>query len=372
LQEADDRVLDDGGGLAILGGVGVMLGLWLLARGMGGYRRAGRIGGTSTSTISTAAAGEVRISGTVEPAELILTSPLQSAACVYYRSRIEESDVARGPSGLGEGLFDDERAIAFRVRDASGSVRVFPRGARFDVPDRFDERSGSPGDDPPGLMLRTGDAIGLAQPSREALIERLLTVRPPASDGAPAGLGLSTGYSDRRVRYREARIEPGDTVTVIGGLMPFGDLPDPLGASDVTAALDPLSALSDPIIAADLAEARAAGQLAPDPVEAWGNAAIPGFGIGQPVRSPELDPAAHPAELAAPGAEARNEALFEIAPDHLVLAAAPESPLLIAVGTPGAAVQRQERSFLVGLLGAILAIASAFVVALALSGTLAS
>ena len=357
-------MLGDGGGAVLLAGLGVALGLWLLARGMAGYRRASRIGDTSTSSIASAAAGEVRIAGVVEPAELILTSPLQGARCVYYRASVEEPG-----RGRRQTVYSDERAVGFRVRDPSGVVRVFPRGAQVDVPIRLDESSGSLGERPPGLHLRAGDAISVAEPDRETQIARLLTVRHPAGeDGLPFWLADAGGAGRAPRRFREARLEPGEAVTVVGHLLPFGDLPDPLGASDVTGALDPLSALEDPEIAADLAAARAAGLLEPDPAEAWGNAAIPGFGIGRPVRPPELDPAAIPAEVAE-GA-AGDETLFEIRADELVLAAAADAPLLIAAGTPGAAVQRQEGAFLVGLLGAVLAIASALVAALALAGLL--
>ena len=69
--------------LTIGSALGIAFGLGLLARGMAGPRRAARIGDTASSTISALAVGEVRISGVVEPAELTLTSPLQSRTCVY-------------------------------------------------------------------------------------------------------------------------------------------------------------------------------------------------------------------------------------------------------------------------------------------------
>ena len=124
----------------------------------------------------------------------------------------------------------------------------------------------------------------------------------------------------------------------------------------------------DPEVAADLAEARAAGLLADDVDEAWGNAAIPGFGIGKPVRAPELDPAAHALPPAAAEDAARYERTFHIAPGTLIIASAPDVPLLIAHGVPGTAVDRYQDRFIVGLLGAILAIASAMTVAIMLGG----
>ena len=134
--------------------LGIAFGLGLLARGMAGQRRAARIGDTASSTISAIAVGEVRVSGVVEPAELTLTSPLQSRTCVYYRAKVKES---KGDSERT--LLDEERAVGFRLRDASGNVRVFPRGAHFLVPDSFKEGTGLMGDEPPGLHLRDGSAF---------------------------------------------------------------------------------------------------------------------------------------------------------------------------------------------------------------------
>jgi hypothetical protein len=147
--------------------------------------------------------------------------------------------------------------------------------------------------------------------------------------------------------------------------MPFGDLADPAEA-DVALGSDVPA--DDPEVAADLAAARAAGALADDPEDAWGNAAIPGFGIGRPVVAPSLDAAAHPLPLADPDAAARADRTFRIAPETLVLAASDEVPLLIAYGQPGSVVGRSRDRFVVGLLGAILAIGSAMLLAVSLTG----
>jgi hypothetical protein len=132
-------------------------------------------------------------------------------------------------------------------------------------------------------------------------------------------------------------------------------------------ATDPLVGLDDPLVAAEVAEARAAGTLL-TPEEAWGNAAIPGFGIGRPVREPELDPEADRPAIE-PESRAREAAArFDIAPDTLVIAAAEGSPLLIAEGAPEAVVAREQGRFLLGLLGAALAVGSAIVAAIVLGG----
>ena len=354
--------------LVALAGGGVIGGMVLLGRGFTGYREAARISGTSPSRIVSIAVGEVLVSGVVEPAELTLVSPLQSTPCVFYRARIDESGDDDASTA-----FREEAAVGFRVRDDSGDLRVFPRAARFDVPPRFEERTGALGETPAGLRIRSGPAYGPAQ-DRDAQIAALLTVRP-AGSGLPGDDGgrwqgfasAHLGGSRRARSYTEARIEPGDVVTVVGRAMPFDQLDDPTSA-DVHDAGSSLA--DDPEIAADLAAARAAGMLVSDAEEAWGNAAIPGFGIGRPVREPELDEAATDPPLATADDAARFRRTFEIAPDALILAASPEVPLVIALGAPSVAAGRHERQFLVGLLGAVVAIGSAMALALMLGGGL--
>ena len=340
---------------------GIVLGLVFLVRGFGAYRAAGRITGTSVSRISSMAVGEVLVSGTAEPIELTLISPLQSIPCIYYRSRITEAS-----DGDGRDVFEEERAVGFRVRDASGAVRVFPSGARFDVPDRYDESPSAWGGGPIGLMPRTGSVFAPGPDDRESQIAALLTVR--AGGAALVGKsGVPLATTSGRNHYREARIEAGDPVTVVGRVLPFADLDDPADAN--LAAGSGIEA-SDPEIAADLAEARAAGLLAATPGEARGNAAIEGFGIGRPVRAPELHPAANLPPPPDPVLAARAAAAFAIAPDALILATAEDLPLLISLGAPTQVAARQQWQFVLGLGGATLAIASAMALAVVLQGGL--
>jgi hypothetical protein len=313
--------------LAAIPVIGLIAGLVLLGRGLLAYRTAGRFGDISSSTIRSIAAGEVRVSGTIEAAELTLTSPIQGRPCVYYRARIYESGDREERT-----VFEEERAAGFRIRDSSGDLRVFPRCARFDVPTGYREGTGLLGDEPIGIDLR----LGLFDPSA------------------------------RRRTYEEARLEVGDAVTAIGTVLPFELLPDPAGADEEGG-----SGVSstDPEVAADLAEARAAGILAADPAAAWGNAAIAGFGIGAPVRPPALDPAGDPLPIASKAAAEAAERTFDIAPDAFVLAAGPDSPLLIAAGSPGAIEARGQGRVLLGLGGAVLAIGSAVGLAVVLGNS---
>ncbi len=341
--------------IAVLAAGGLIAGLALLARGFAGYRRANRVGDVATSRIATIPAGEVRVSGIVEPAEVLLVSALQSVPCVYYRATVRQGDDDHDDEVLA-----DERAIGFRVRDASGSVRVFPQHARWDVPARFEDHSSTLEGEPAGLRVRTGPAYTMAAPDREQQVAALLAtdLTPPG----PLPLSLRSGTGQRR--YVEARIEPGDTVTIIGRAVPFGQLVDP-GEADM--ATGHALAVDDPEVAANIAEARAAGLLVADPEEAWGNAAIPGFGIGRPVREPDLDAEADRPSLAAPEEAARAARTFDIAPEELVVAAGPSLGLLVALGDPATVTSRNQTAFVLGLLGAALAIGSAIVIGMTLT-----
>ncbi len=329
---------------------GMLAGLGMLWRGFGSYRTATRVADHGTSSVASMAAGEVRLTGIIEPAEVTLVSPLQSTACVYYHATIES-----GSESSEGGNLDEERAVGFVLRDSTAAVRIFPRGARWDAPLAFDDRSNGFGDPPPGLALRTGSAIGPAALSHEAAVAALLSVR--AASLVPILRGRKT--------FRERRLGPGDAITVIGRAVPFGILSDPTEADVDVGSIVPAD---DPEILANIAEAREAGLLVGDARTAWGNAAIPGFGIGRPVRAPDLDEAAHRLALADAAAAAVTAQRFDIDPNELVLASAPDVPLLIAYGAPGAVAERHQDRFSVGLLGAVIAIASALVLAIGVTG----
>lgn len=355
------------------GGAGVLGGLVLLVRGMTAYRSGEAVRGTGTSRIESLAAGEVRLVGTIAPGPVALVSPLQSVPCVYYHARILED---RGRERTV--TLDDERAVGFLLNDDTGTLRVFPRGARWDALTCFDEQTDWTGGDPPGLNRNHGAGVTTATLDRDAAIAALLTVHAPDGsrvddsrgilDGGAGhlgvGFGSTAGFGARR-HYEERRLAPGDVVTIVGSAVPFADIEDPATADRD----DPTRALDDPEVARNLAEAREAGILASSPEEAWGNAAIPGFGVGRPTRAPDLDPAALPLPLAPAAAEAAASAVFDIAPGELVMAVTPDRPLLIRFGSPGEAVARDQWALTRGLAGVVIAIVSALVLALAVQGT---
>ncbi|HEY3523834.1 MAG TPA: hypothetical protein VGK63_09025 [Candidatus Limnocylindrales bacterium] len=349
--------------LGLLAAGGVVAGLVLLVRGMRGYLESSRITDTATSPIESLAAGEVRISGAIEAADVLLVSPLQSHECVWYRADVTES---RGRDSAR--LLHDERSVGFRVRDATGSIRVFPRGARIDAPDDLHAATDPFGGDPPGLDLRRGSALAPTAADRGALVAKLLAVRP--DDGLDGDLAALGGMGGGSRRYREARLDPGDVVTIVGAALPFAELADPEAAdlSDGPAG----AGTDDPEVAADLTAARLDGSLAPSADAAWGNAAIPGFGIGRPTRTPTLDPLARPepaVEVASSDASG-DASRFDIGPDELVVALTGDVPLLVVAGAPGLAASRGTDRFAVGLAGAAVSILSAIILAVVVGGAI--
>ena len=71
--------------------------------------------------------GRCASAGSCEAVDQLLTSPLQSRPCVWYRARIESTDDSRRV------LLDEERAVHFRITDGRGSIRVAPTGARWEI-----------------------------------------------------------------------------------------------------------------------------------------------------------------------------------------------------------------------------------------------
>ena len=355
-------------GLAIMGLIG---GIVLFARGLVAYRRDRLISVVATSSLDGLAAGEVRVSGRVHAVDQLLTSPIQSRPCVWYRARIESTDDNRRV------LLDEERAVHFSITDGRGHIRVVPGGARWEIGTAYAESTSLTGGEPPGLDRRRGAGYGMVMPEdpdtmtdaqRQAAIEALLTVGPPApleaTDGDDAGSFLegALGTSGGR-RYREARLEVGETVTIVGQALPWADVRQYLEAMGGGGNVD--RAIAD-----DIADAREAGELAASPEEAWGNAAIPGFGIGRPTRPPELHPDAQPPPAVEPTAHEVAMDRYQIPADELVLARASGGTLAIYLGTPRVATQQHDLAFLLGLVGAVMAVCCTLALGAVLTGTL--
>ena len=241
-------VADDLVSVSALGVVGIAGGLVLMVRGMDDYRSSLRVADTSTSSIASIAAGEVRISGTIEMAETTLVSPIERVPCVYFRTTVEEG---RTPLSSGH-RSTEERSIGFRVRDATGSIRVFPHGARVDAPEKPPSFEAFRGTDPaPADAAQDGAAA--VDPEGPGALENAVEDAMVIASAVPSRTAwTSTPGMDGSQRYHEIRLEIGDPVTIVGRALPFGDLPDPT-AADAGSGSDPV--LDDPEIAADIAAA---------------------------------------------------------------------------------------------------------------------
>lgn len=355
----------------ILASAGFMGGIVLFMRGLLAYRRDRLISAVATSSLASIAAGEVRVSGIVEAIGQTLVSPLRSRPCVWYRARVEES------GEKGRVLLAEERALGFRIADESGTIRVLPQGARWEIDPVLEGSTSMGGDGPSGLQLRAGPGLApfvpddpdlMTESQRQAAIEALLTVKPPAPASAGAlgdrgvalgsGIGIGSGSGHR---YSEACLEPGEVVTVIGQALPWSDVHELVIARDGGSNVERA-------IAEDIAVARAAGHLVASPDEAWGNAAILGFGIGRPTRPPDLDPEAHPPELSDTEAETAASDSFDIPDEDLVLTGGRHGPLAIYAGAPLEATTHHDFAFAVGILGAGMAVLCALGLGAILSG----
>jgi hypothetical protein len=371
--------------LLALGIVGVIGGVIAFLHGLGAYRREAIVASIATSSVDGLAAGEVRLSGTVQALGVTLVSALQSAPCVWYHARVVDGNQSENV------LLDEQRGVEFLLKDDTGIVRVVPRDLHAEVDPVFDASTDLLGDDPIGLDRRSGPSSMVApEIDRQAAINALLTVRPAMANSmddtslhSTLGFGgFGMGFNTKlhtltrgRRHYVEQRISPGDRVTIIGTARPYGEV-DPIGP-EATATLDPTT-FDDPTLAADMEEARATGALADTARQAWGNAAIPGFGIGHPTELPVLDANAAPEvpDVAIRSASAMpnppnpvdspvNPAnpLAEPTPETLVIAGADSTPLTVYAGSPEEATAFDRDAFYRGLCGAALAIAAACAVA---------
>jgi hypothetical protein len=347
-------------GLAI---IGFVTGIALLVRGMIAYRREAVVSAIATSTADALAAGEVRLTGTVEPLAMTLVSPLQSRPCVWYHGRIVEHE------GRSERtVLDESRGLDFALRDVTGTVRVVPAHLHAELEPAFDASTDMFGSDPPGLDRRIGPSSEALPADRQAAIADLLTVKPAGSQpasGAESLGGVLGGPGTGRRHYTEYRIEPGEQITVLGFARPYSEVdPTPPEAVGQT---DP-DTIDDPVVAADLARAQARGTLAKSAREAWGNEAIPGFGIGRPVEKPVLDPGVRAPEPPDPAIARRAKEVFDLPPETLVVTTDPARQLTVYAGSPTAATSFDRAAYLRGLAGGALTIASVLVLAFAVRG----
>ena len=234
------------------------------------------------------------------------------------RRRHGESAAMRDPATT------EERSIGFRVRDATGSLRVFPRGARFDAPVRFDVETDLLGDDPPDSTIRHGGSTRPAEIDEAAAAAALLTVDPRVP-AAPAGLAVAAdgGRTRSRGSSREirSRSSAGHSPSPISQTRPARISAAPRIRSVTTRRSPPTSPRRGPTGRSSTTRPRP-GATPRSPASGSG-----GRSSLRPSTRPRTRSRSADAEAAA-----RAERTFRIAPETLVLAASDEVPLLIAYG----------------------------------------
>ncbi len=130
----------------------------------------------------------VKISGQVKQLDRLLEAPLTGRSCVFYRVLVEER-IQSGKNSRWRTLIDEYEATDFLVTDATAVARINVAGAD------------------PVLVLDAHFTSGTWNDAEPAL-ERYLARFGEKSTGL---LGFN-----RKIRYREAVLEPGEGVAVLG------------------------------------------------------------------------------------------------------------------------------------------------------------
>ena len=293
----------------------LVVGLMAFVRGLLEYRRGVRVSSIRTSVVAGLAAGEVRLTGTIEPLVAALVSPLQGKPAVWYQASIVED------GRDSRTVMHEERAVEFGLRDETGVVRVVPRGASWVVPAAFSESTRRGADEPAGLQRRVDTA---ADATSVAVDPSSASSAGTAIDSTSA-LGETSGSLASKLRamldgkreYQEARLEPGQMVTVVGFAMPPGELSVEGG---VVAAADAVEGV-ERVYSADTVDAAA------------------------------VDDGAAP-------------------PEQLVISSGPQGGLVVYAGDPSQARGRHDQNFMLGLGGAIMAGSAAVVLIVLVNGSM--
>lgn len=181
-----------------LGGVGTLLGLAFFLSSFSRLKLLRAITNTPTSKVRSAAMGFVELNGLAEPDGEPLTGPLSGVPCVWWRFTVEEERKRTNSEGESETywhtLADERLDRPFRLRDATGELRVDPQGAEVDTK--------------PRLKTTSGGLFSGAKPTGPRM--------------ADFGGG---GFFGRRMRYTEWRVEPQRPLFALGELRPSAQGP---------------------------------------------------------------------------------------------------------------------------------------------------
>lgn len=195
----------------------IILGVAVLFEAVTTYRRSQYILDLPTSCIQSAATGLVEITGEVVPAKETITSPFAEQECVlcqykYGLVAAEKEDETKGGSGLV--------GVPFYVEDGTGRMLVRPNGADIRIPLHLMDFIQT---DWAAHEEHVTSERGLAEEPRESWRKRYeLTdrLKPLRALGQATESGADPGAIPEgpplEFEYAEARVEPGDTVYVLG------------------------------------------------------------------------------------------------------------------------------------------------------------
>jgi hypothetical protein len=167
--------------------LGTGSGLVILRYGFVVIQRRRLVETTPTSMIRSLAMGLVEVTGRVEIPDAVLTAPFSNLPCVFFSYKVEEQR-GSGNRRRWETITEGRSPEPFSLRDATGSISVFPDGAEVILHD--------------------------ARTYRNDWLGRL----PANVTEGLARLGISTrGWlGSRTFRCRESCLLPGASVYVLG------------------------------------------------------------------------------------------------------------------------------------------------------------
>ena len=161
-------------------GAGLCLFFW----GLREYWREKLMKNTPLSKVNSVALGLAELQGHATPLKT-LTAPIERKACVYWHYEVEELRQS-GKSSQWVTISEHQSHTPFYIEDDTGKILVDPDGAEVDIPKDLSETTG------------VFDSLS-----------------PCTSDFAQQK-GYSMGLLDRKKRFTEWIIEPGDPVFVFG------------------------------------------------------------------------------------------------------------------------------------------------------------
>lgn len=147
------------------------------------------VAGTPVLPLAQAAANPVgRVTGKVLDRELALQAPLSGVSCAWYNVTVEELDAQEDHESWNV-VFAEERGADFVLDDGTAQASIRMTGARVHSLSELDAKSGT---------------LQNATPAQVALLTR--------NNQKPTNfVGMN-----RQLRYREAVIRAGESVTVLG------------------------------------------------------------------------------------------------------------------------------------------------------------